>query len=298
MAIPAGVEVAGLGCCESTDRFRPGRLPSRGGPGMLEPPGRARGPPSSGPTIPIGTQGSTRENDDEARLSAPLAGRPHPFAAGDTRPVAPVAILDEGDGRLDHHPQGILRVQHRRRLLPGELPAVEGLLGEARGASRTGSRSSASAITEEGRPQLAAIVTSPANHRRLDRYRQIARRLALAEGVDRDEARRLAAEGKAVVWIDAGLHATEMLCAQALIETVYQFLAANDEETLRILDDVIILFVHANPDGQDLVADWYMRETEPDEAHRWPACRGSTRSTSATTTTATSTPTPRPRRRT
>src|SRR5690606_12870244 len=31
------------------------------------------------------------------------------------------------------------------------------------------------------------------------------------------------------------------------------------EETLRILDDVIILLVQVNPDGQELVADWYMR---------------------------------------
>ena len=31
-----------------------------------------------------------------------------------------------------------------------------------------------------------------------------------------------------------------------------------DDETKRILDDVIILFVHANPDGNDLVADWYI----------------------------------------
>jgi hypothetical protein len=117
--------------------------------------------------------------------------------------------------------------------------------------------------TEEGRPQLAAIVTSPRNHQRLDRYRQIARRLALAAGVDQAEARKLAAEGKAVVWIDAGIHATETLCPQALIETVYQIVAGTDEETLRILDDVIILFVHANPDGHDLVADWYMRQTDP-----------------------------------
>jgi hypothetical protein len=37
----------------------------------------------------------------------------------------------------------------------------------------------------------------------------------------------------------------------------------NDDETLRILEDVIILFVHANPDGNDLVADWYMRRSDP-----------------------------------
>ena len=117
--------------------------------------------------------------------------------------------------------------------------------------------------TEEGRPQVVAIVTSAANHRRLGRYQQIARRLALADGVNPTEARSLAAEGKSVVWIDAGIHSNETLCPQALIETVYQIVAGTDDETLRILDDVIILFVHANPDGHDLVADWYMREKEP-----------------------------------
>jgi hypothetical protein len=39
--------------------------------------------------------------------------------------------------------------------------------------------------------------------------------------------------------------------------------AGTDAETLRILDDVILLAVPANPDGLDLVADWYMREKEP-----------------------------------
>lgn len=118
-------------------------------------------------------------------------------------------------------------------------------------------------VTEEGRPQLMGIVTSPANHRELARYQDIARRLARVEGVDKDEAKTLSTEGKAVIWIDAGLHASETLCAQMMIETVYRFLSSDDAETKRILDDVIILFVHANPDGQDLVADWYMRDPDP-----------------------------------
>ncbi len=117
--------------------------------------------------------------------------------------------------------------------------------------------------TEEGRPQLMAIVTSPANHRNLEQYQTIARRLARADGVSEAEARKLSAEGKAVVWIDGGLHASESLCAQALIETLYQLVTATDAETLRFLDDVIVLLVHANPDGMDLIADWYMREADP-----------------------------------
>jgi len=117
--------------------------------------------------------------------------------------------------------------------------------------------------TAEGRRQLMAIVTSPENQARLEHYRQISRTLALAEGVDEDSAQALAREGKAVVWIDGGLHASEVLGAQQLMETVYQMVSRSDEETLRFLDDVIMLFVQANPDGQDLLASWYMREKDP-----------------------------------
>ncbi len=44
---------------------------------------------------------------------------------------------------------------------------------------------------------------------------------------------------------------------------VYQMVSRTDEETMRFLDETIILFVHANPDGNDLVADWYMRQADP-----------------------------------
>jgi hypothetical protein len=117
--------------------------------------------------------------------------------------------------------------------------------------------------TSEGRPMTMAIVTSPENHRKLARYRDISKRLALAEGLTDDEARALAAEGKAVVWIDAGLHATEVANAQALTEMVYQMVSRNDPETLRLLNDVIFLGAFSNPDGLELVANWYLREMEP-----------------------------------
>ncbi len=119
--------------------------------------------------------------------------------------------------------------------------------------------------TAEGRDQLMAIVTSPDNQAHLDRYREISRRLALADGVSEEEARALAEEGKAVVWIDGGLHATEVLGAQQLLQISWEMVSGNDPETLRILDDVIILFVHCNPDGMELVSNWYMRVDEPTE---------------------------------
>ncbi|MEO5822445.1 MAG: M14 metallopeptidase family protein [Vicinamibacteraceae bacterium] len=116
--------------------------------------------------------------------------------------------------------------------------------------------------TAEGRPQLMAIVTAPENHKKLGRYQEIVRRLTLAEGLTDAQARALAIEGKAVVWIDGGLHANEVLGAQQLIETSYRLVSGQDDETRRILRDVVILMVHANPDGHDLVAEWYLREPE------------------------------------
>ena len=117
-------------------------------------------------------------------------------------------------------------------------------------------------LTEEGRPHIQAIITSPENHKNIDRYREISRRMAKAEGVSSSEALELAEEGKAIVWIDGGLHATEVLGAHQLTELVYRMNANSDAETLRILNDVVLLATHANPDGQTLVSDWYMRHED------------------------------------
>lgn len=117
--------------------------------------------------------------------------------------------------------------------------------------------------TEEGRNQYIVIVSSPDNLSHLSKYQDISTKLARAEGIPEDEARQLSLEGKAVVWIDGGLHATETVGSHQLIETLYQLVSRNDAETQRILNDVIILLAQVNPDGQELVANWYMREAEP-----------------------------------
>jgi len=117
--------------------------------------------------------------------------------------------------------------------------------------------------SEEGRTQLMAIISDPANMRLLDHYREISKRLCLAKGLTDQPAKLLANEGKSVVWIDGGLHASEVLGSQQLIETVYELASRNDEETKRILKDDIVLCVACNPDGIDLCSDWYMRDPDP-----------------------------------
>src|SRR5437867_571447 len=117
--------------------------------------------------------------------------------------------------------------------------------------------------SSEGRTMHLGIITAPANFRNLARYKEISRRLALAEDLTDEQAKAMAVEGKAVVWIDGGLHATEVLGAQQLIETIYQLVSLNDAETQRFLNDVIILTCLVNPDGMELVSNWYMREPDP-----------------------------------
>ena len=117
--------------------------------------------------------------------------------------------------------------------------------------------------TEEGRDQFMMIITSAENHKKLDHYKFISQKLGNAEGLTDAQAKALAKEGKAVIWIDGGLHATEVAGIHQLIETTYTLLSRNDEETNRILDKVIILLTHANPDGHELVSNWYMRNPVP-----------------------------------
>jgi len=119
-------------------------------------------------------------------------------------------------------------------------------------------------LTEEGRTQPMLIVSSPDNLKNLEQYKEISQKLARAEDLSEAEARVLAEKGKAIVWIDGGLHSNETLGIHQLIETLWNLVSRNDAETMRILDNTIILLTHANPDGHELVSNWYMREEKPE----------------------------------
>ena len=119
--------------------------------------------------------------------------------------------------------------------------------------------------TAEGRHQYMAIITSPENLAKLDHYKEIATKLAHAEGLTDEQAHALSEEGRAVVWIDGGLHASETVGAQQLVQTIFKLNAATDAETMRLLRDDIVLCTFDNPDGMDLVVDWYNREPTPEK---------------------------------
>jgi len=110
-----------------------------------------------------------------------------------------------------------------------------------------------------GRPVYIALISSAENLRNVERHREIALRLAHPKGLTDDEARALAAEGRAIVHIDGGLHSTEVAHAEHTIQLAHDLVAGDDDPEIRaILDNVILmLWPSINPDGQTMIAEWY-----------------------------------------
>ncbi|HMC58499.1 MAG TPA: M14 family metallopeptidase, partial [Candidatus Solibacter sp.] len=115
--------------------------------------------------------------------------------------------------------------------------------------------------TSMGNPFLMVLITAPANMARLDRLRQVNSRLSDPRGLSEAQAHALVDEGKAVIVQSISMHATEIGGAQMAPELAYDLLSRKDEETRRILDNVVFIEVPCfNPDGEIMVADWYNQQ--------------------------------------
>ncbi|MCA1555167.1 MAG: M14 family metallopeptidase, partial [Acidobacteria bacterium] len=126
------------------------------------------------------------------------------------------------------------------------------------------------------RPLTVAFISAPENIRNLAKYQDIQRRLAdprlVRSEAERDELTR---EGKTVVVISCSIHSTEIVASQMSMQLAYELATAEDAETREILQNTILLLIpSANPDGVDIVADWYRKTlgtpyegTEPPELY-------------------------------
>lgn len=113
--------------------------------------------------------------------------------------------------------------------------------------------------TTQGRDIEIGVISSPANLAKLDETKETANRLAHATDLNDESARALARDGKIIVHIDGGLHASEVAGPQHTMMLAYKLLSAkNDPEVDAILDNVVlVLWPTLNPDGQDMVVHWY-----------------------------------------
>lgn len=112
----------------------------------------------------------------------------------------------------------------------------------------------------EGRPLIAAYISSPATLNRLDHFRQIQKRLADPRHLAADDASKLIAEGKTIVLITCSIHATEVASSHAAIEFAHRLATSSDPAIRNILDNTIVILAPSiNPDGLDLVGAWYRK---------------------------------------
>ncbi len=115
--------------------------------------------------------------------------------------------------------------------------------------------------TVEGRTQIAAVISSPANIKNLEHYREIQMRLSDPRKTSEAEAVKLELEGKMIVMITCSIHATEVASTHTAVEFAYRLATEDSNPKFKtILDNVIILLEPSqNPDGVDIVTKWYRK---------------------------------------
>lgn len=108
------------------------------------------------------------------------------------------------------------------------------------------------------KPFIAAFISSPENIRQLDKYKQI--NAQLATGNVKNDLNSLISQGKTVVAISCSIHSTEIVASQMSMNLAFELATARDAETLEILNNTILLLIPSmNPDGVQIVADWYRK---------------------------------------
>lgn len=119
--------------------------------------------------------------------------------------------------------------------------------------------------TTMGAPFVYATVSSPENLKNLAKYRDINDKLAdprtfinKSRNVPDATAKALIDEGKTIVLITFGIHSTEVGSTLSSMLIAHELASSNDARIKKILDNTIILLVPSlNPDGVDIVKNWY-----------------------------------------
>ncbi len=114
--------------------------------------------------------------------------------------------------------------------------------------------------TTLGEDLVMAVISSDANMSNLPRLKEIARKLADPRGLSDGELTALVSEGRTFLLITCNIHSTEIGASQMAMEWAHALATAEDAETLRRLDQVVLLLVPSlNPDGQIMETEWYRK---------------------------------------
>ena len=114
-------------------------------------------------------------------------------------------------------------------------------------------------VTSEGQPMIYAEISAPGTISNIEPHRRNQHLLSDPRLIDSDEQRQIVTDGsKVVILVNCALHASEIGSPQMSMELLWELASGNSEEILEILEHTIVLLVpSANPDGLNIVADWY-----------------------------------------
>lgn len=127
-------------------------------------------------------------------------------------------------------------------------------------------------MSQGGRPLVQLIVTSPANQSRLEAIRTTARQLADPRSLSREDEQRALENQPVMVWFSGSIHGGELSATEGLLLTIEALTTRNDPETLRMLDQAVVVITPIiNVDGRDMAAlhihSRLGRHINPDPAH-------------------------------
>ena len=112
----------------------------------------------------------------------------------------------------------------------------------------------------EGRPFIAAFISSPENIEQLERYREIQHKLADARVTTPEEAEKLIPEAKNIVFITCSVHSTEVASTHTAVEFAYKLITDESVKFKEIRQNtIVVLMPSINPDGVDIVTRWYRK---------------------------------------
>jgi hypothetical protein len=116
-------------------------------------------------------------------------------------------------------------------------------------------------VSTERRPFIVAIISAERNIENLPRLRQAQARLADPRKIESPaERERLIRETPAVVAITCSIHSTEIVASQMAMELAYRLASDNSAATTEVLNNTVLLLVPSvNPDGIDIVTEWYRK---------------------------------------
>ncbi|MFI5104378.1 MAG: M14 family zinc carboxypeptidase [Terriglobales bacterium] len=122
-------------------------------------------------------------------------------------------------------------------------------------------------MSEEGREMLVVAVSDEANLAKLDRYKEITRRLGDPRGLSEADAQKLIAEGKPIYWADGSIHSPETGAPEMLMELAYRLAVEETPFIEKIRKDAIVLITPiVEVDGHDRMVDIYLQHKKhPDQ---------------------------------